>query len=268
MNDDARFKFGKNWLDFSELIDETRIRGAEEKLVSFVGADALRGKTFLDIGSGSGLHSLAALRLGVKQVTAIDLDSQSINATDRVLKKFWTATNYTIEARSVFDLDPARDGTYDIVYSWGVLHHTGNMQTAIEKAGDMVKPGGLLAIALYGKTRFCGIWTKIKRWYVQATPEQQEWAQKLYIRLLGAYILLRGQRLSTHIANYERKRGMNFVHDVRDWIGGYPYESIDPKQLSGIVQPRGFTVLRSTVKRRSGLFGSGNDEYVLIKRKS
>ena len=83
-----------------------------------------------------------------------------------------------------------------------------------------------------------------------------------YIRLFGFYMLLRGKRLSTHIKNYEKKRGMNFYHDVRDWVGGYPYESISPAGLRAIVEPLGFTLVRSNVRRRSGLFGSGNDEYV------
>ena len=266
MTSDARFEFGENWLDFSALIDEPRIRESEAKLVSLLGADALKGKTFLDIGSGSGLHSLAALRLGAGRVLAIDLDPQSVNTTTQVLSKFWPGTNYQIEKRSVFDLDPAKEGVFDIVYSWGVLHHTGEMNRAIRNAAAMVKPGGLLALALYGKTRYCGMWTRIKRWYVGASPQQRERAERLYIRLFGAYILLRGKRLSTHIKNYEKKRGMNFYHDVRDWVGGYPYESVSPVELKALVEPLGFTLLRSNVRRRSGLFGSGNDEYVFAKK--
>jgi 2-polyprenyl-6-hydroxyphenyl methylase/3-demethylubiquinone-9 3-methyltransferase len=265
MSSEARFRFGENWLDFSELINDTKIRESEARLASLVGVEPLKGKTFLDIGSGSGLHSLAALRLGVERVLAVDLDPQSVATTKGVLAKFWNGTNWAVEERSVFDLDPQRAGTYDVVYSWGVLHHTGDMQRAIRKACEMVKPGGLLALALYGKTPYCGMWTRIKRWYVGASPRQRELAEKAYVRLFGAYLLLRGKRLSTHIANYEKKRGMNFIHDVRDWIGGYPYESISPQGLRAIVEPLGFRPLRSNVRRRSGLFGSGNDEYVFVK---
>jgi 2-polyprenyl-6-hydroxyphenyl methylase/3-demethylubiquinone-9 3-methyltransferase len=168
----------------------------------------------------------------------------------------------------VFDLDREQVGDFDIVYSWGVLHHTGEMNRAIEAAAARVRPGGLFAVALYGKTRYCGVWKRIKRWYVNATPSQQAWAERMYVRLFGFYILLRGQRLSTHIANYKKKRGMDFYHDVRDWIGGYPYESIAPQELASLLAPQEFGLIKQNVRKRSGLFGSGNDEYLFSKQGS
>jgi 2-polyprenyl-6-hydroxyphenyl methylase/3-demethylubiquinone-9 3-methyltransferase len=265
---ELRFEFGKNWASFAATLDEAKIREAENRLASMLGADSLKSATFLDIGCGSGLHSLAALRMGAERVWAIDLDANSVGTAQAVLARWWPQHNYRIERKSVFELESALPEQFDIVYSWGVLHHTGEMVRAIRAACRAVKPGGRLAIALYGKTRYCGIWTRIKRWYVQATPEQKKRAEDWYVRLFGAYLLLRGKRLSSHIANYRKKRGMDFHHDVRDWIGGYPYESIRPRELHAIVKPLGFELERQTVKRRSGLFGSGNDEYVFRKTSS
>jgi 2-polyprenyl-6-hydroxyphenyl methylase/3-demethylubiquinone-9 3-methyltransferase len=265
---ELRFEFGKNWASFAATLDEAKIREAENRLASMLGADSLKSATFLDIGCGSGLHSLAALRMGAERVWAIDLDANSVGTAQAVLARWWPQQNYRIERKSVFELESALPEQFDIVYSWGVLHHTGEMVRAIRAACRAVKPGGRLAIALYGKTRYCGIWTRIKRWYVQATPEQKKRAEDWYVRLFGAYLLLRGKRLSSHIANYRKKRGMDFHHDVRDWIGGYPYESIRPRELHAIAKPLGFEHERQTVKRRSGLFGSGNDEYVFRKTSS
>ncbi|VAW84571.1 hypothetical protein MNBD_GAMMA16-519 [hydrothermal vent metagenome] len=265
VNSETRFQFGQNWLDYSVLIDDEKIAQAERRLIKLLGSGALENKTFLDIGCGSGLHSLAALRLGAKQVLAIDLDPKSVATTQAVLNKFWRQNNFTVEQCSVFDLHTTGKGKFDIVYSWGVLHHTGNMVKAIEQASDRVKANGLLALALYGKTRHCERWTKIKYWYINATSEQQAKAERWYVRLFGFYILLRGKRLATHIANYNQKRGMDFYYDVRDWIGGYPYESISPDQLRQILTPRSFSIKKENVRRRSGLFGSGNDEYLFIK---
>lgn len=261
-----RFEFGKNWESYSHLITDERIQKAQERLESLLGTRDLSGKTFLDIGCGSGLHSLAALRLGAKSIVAIDLDPNSVSTTRAVLAKYWNGDNATVRQLSVFDVVKESLGQFDVVYSWGVLHHTGDMNRAIECAASCVKPGGLFAVALYGKTRHCERWKRIKRWYINASPAEQARAEEWYVRLYGFYLLLRGRRLSTHIANYKNKRGMDFYHDVKDWIGGYPYESIAPQELQALLAPLKFEIVKQRVARRSGLFGSGNDEFLLRKQ--
>ena len=257
-----RFEFGENWQSYARLIDEPRIAAAQDKLAALLGSRDLSGRSLLDIGCGSGLHALAALRLGAGEVVAVDLDANSVAATLAVLKRFWQGSVPTVRQVSVFELAREGIGVFDVVYSWGVLHHTGDMNRAIKTAAAHVKQGGLLALALYGKTPYCGLWTKIKRWYVKASPQQQSRAEEIYIKLFAGYLRLRGKRLSDHLAGYEKKRGMDFRHDVRDWIGGYPYESITPRELAKLVEPLGFELVSQNVRKRSGLFGSGNDEYL------
>jgi 2-polyprenyl-6-hydroxyphenyl methylase/3-demethylubiquinone-9 3-methyltransferase len=262
---DERFAFGQNWQSFSGLVDEERLAGAESRLAALLGARTLGGQSFLDIGCGSGLHALAALRLGAERVVAIDIDPLSASTARELLERFWGKANASVITASVLDLESRALGEFDVVYSWGVLHHTGDMARAIRIAARHVRRGGLLALALYGKTPWCGLWTRIKRWYVNAPPERQAWAERLYVRLFGLYLLARGKRLRTHIEQYAReKRGMDFHHDVRDWIGGYPYESIAPGELKQMLG--GFDLVREKSRRRSGLFGSGNDEYLFRKR--
>ena len=264
MSGAERFEFGANWRSFSALVDDERVGAAEARLTSLLGE--VSGKRFLDIGCGSGLHALAALRLGAAAVVAIDLDPACVATARSVLDRYWGKANATVLERSVFDLEGRPLGEFDIVYSWGVLHHTGELARALRVAAAQVKPGGLLALALYGRTRFCGIWKRIKRWYVKAPPERQAWAERLYVRLFGLYLLARGRRLRTHIERYEAKRGMDFHHDVRDWIGGYPYESIAPREVKALLGGLGLELVHEKSRKRSGLFGSGNDEYLFRKR--
>jgi len=71
------FKFGENWASFSKRLNESRIQDAMRSLISLFGEGALNGRSFLDIGCGSGLLSIAAARLGARPVVGMDLDPVS-----------------------------------------------------------------------------------------------------------------------------------------------------------------------------------------------
>jgi SAM-dependent methyltransferase len=163
-------------------------------------------------------------------------------------------------------LDPAflsKLGQFDVVYSWGVLHHTGAMRDAIEKTAQLVTPGGTVALALYRKTALCRFWTLEKRWYCRASEAAQARARSLYVRLLRAAFALTRRDFERYLSSYSSHRGMDFAHDVHDWLGGYPYESIEPDDVDKLLSRFGFQYIRGNVYRGSiGLFGSGCNEYV------
>jgi SAM-dependent methyltransferase len=259
----THFSFGENWASYATTIDEPRIIEAKKALVHLFGSDGLHGKTFIDIGCGSGLHAVAAGRLGAKRIVAIDIDPKAVETTRTVLKDH--APQLTAEAHtlSVFELATEKFGHFDVVYSWGVLHHTGAMREAVASAAGVVKPGGVFALALYHRTRMCGIWRYVKRWYASASPRAQGVARFIYIALLRFRFLATGGDFRSYIANYKSMRGMNFLHNVHDWMGGYPYESISAAEVEELMRSLGFTHLRSfTSPTTFGFFGSGCDEYV------
>lgn len=261
----AHFAFGKNWIDFAEKIDEVVISRAMEDLRRLSGQQRLDGKSFLDIGCGSGLHSLAALRLGASRIHGVDIDPDSVAAAQSTLARFAPGQSCEFKTCSVFDMTPAEFGSFDIVYSWGVLHHTGDMFRAITTAAALVKPEGELYLALYKKTPFCGMWKIIKRWYSRAGSRGQPRARVVYVSLRRLIMRVRGLDFETYVNNYSKARGMNFYNDVHDWLGGYPYESISPKECRRFVSGLGLTLQREFIQRggrfRSGLMGSGCDEY-------
>src|SRR6478672_3721344 len=90
-----RFEFGKNWKKFLSLLNEDKIKSAEQSLISYVGD--VKGKRFLDIGSGSGLFSLAARRLGAI-VYSFDYDPQSVACTRELKQRYFpNDNNWNIE---------------------------------------------------------------------------------------------------------------------------------------------------------------------------
>jgi 2-polyprenyl-6-hydroxyphenyl methylase/3-demethylubiquinone-9 3-methyltransferase len=259
----SHFAFGENWASYAETIDESRIVEAEQALIRLFGADGLRGKTLIDIGCGSGLHAVATGRLGGTRIVAIDIDPVSVETTRKVLKAHAPHLSAEVETLSVFDLTPEKFGHFDVVYSWGVLHHTGALRQAMANAARLVKPEGVFAFALYHRTRMCGLWRHEKRWYASASPRAQNLARTIYVTLLRFRFLATGRNFRSHVANYKSVRGMNFMHDVHDWMGGFPYESISAVEVDELMRSLGFAQVRSfTSPMTFGLFGSGCDEYV------
>lgn len=265
---DTHFAFGKNWASYAQKITRAQIDEAVTGLSRLLGGQRLDGMRFLDIGSGSGLHALAAFELGAAEVVALDIDPDSVATTQAVLALHAPGKTYRVAQHSVFDLTPEKYGTFDVVYSWGVLHHTGDMIRALRAAAALVGEGGQFVFALYRRVWMDWFWRLEKRWYTKASLASQARARAIYIALFRLALRVTGRRFADYVANYHERRGMDFYHDVHDWMGGWPYESILPSEVDSLMGSLGFGPVRVFAAkgliggRRIGFFGSGCDEYV------
>lgn len=260
---ETRFAFGRNWAKFASGVDESVIATAVHSLRTMLGVETLRDRSFVDVGCGSGLFSLAARRLGAT-VLSFDYDPLSVATTARLRER--AAPNdsaWRIEQGSVLDVEYLRRlGTFDIVYSWGVLHHTGAMWDAIRNVTQLLAPNGQLFIALYNdQGRYSRYWTRIKRLY-NTLPSYLRFLVLVpcFVRLRGPMLvrdLLRGHPLRSW-RNYGAERGMSPWYDVVDWVGGYPFEVARPEEIFDYYRARGFQLQRLKTCRG----GRGCNEYV------
>jgi 2-polyprenyl-6-hydroxyphenyl methylase/3-demethylubiquinone-9 3-methyltransferase len=242
---DARFRFGANWADFSRYIDDDRCREARESLAARLGD--LSGRSFLDVGCGSGLFSLAAVQLGAGPVRSFDYDQDSVTTTASLKeRRGGDAGDWAIERGDVLDRGYVSTlGQWDVVYSWGVLHHTGDMRAAWENVACSVAPGGQLFISIYNDQGVRSrAWSIIKRTYHRVPSS---------LRSVFVMFVMGPREALSALAHgplayvrwwrtYKSNRGMSRWHDLVDWVGGYPFEVAKPEDVFDFFHSRGFTL--------------------------
>lgn len=261
-----RFEFGANWAQFLRDLNDERIEAAERSLKTMLGVEHLDGKRFLDIGSGSGLFSLAARRLGAT-VHSFDYDPDSVACTRELRRRYSSGdSEWRVEQGSVLDHGfMERLGRFDIVYSWGVLHHTGAMWNALQGASERVAPGGTLFIAIYddegGHSRR---WAAVKKAYCSSSWLGRSvilgwcflycWGKTMVIDALKGRPFHSWRHYGKGSA-----RGMSAWRDLVDWVGGYPFEVATPAAIVAFHRERGFMLERLTTCR------GGCNEYVFTR---
>ena len=263
--EEKRFEFGQNWHDFIQKnFDAEKVRISKCHILQFMGRSNLEGLTVLDIGCGSGLHSMAMLDAGATRVDGFDYDADSVRASKFVQAQASNPANWTAEQGSVLDdAYVVKLPLYDLVYSWGVLHHTGDVWHAVRNAASRVKPGGLFYIALYSadvqKDPTPEFWLDVKRKYVASG-----W---LWRRLMDGWYVWRFQMnkdprnlplFLRRMREHKKNRGMNIFTDIRDWLGGWPMQFVYDKEATDFVEKLGFKLEKIAT-------GEANTEFLFVR---
>ena len=263
-----RFEFGKNWKYFLTKLNAERIKVAETWLAEMLGSGDLSGKSFLDVGSGSGLMSLAARNMGAS-VTSFDFDDSAVWCTSELKQRYYEADrDWVVHQGSVLDREfLATLGSHDVVYSWGVLHHTGRMWAAIDNSLSLVRNGGLYYIAIYNDHGFWSHFWWLVKWFYHKLPGffRKPYAYTLgfifhFLSLVQKTFQGKGRAKLRGIFKYEQMRGMDLLTDLVDWYGGFPYEFAKYDTLVEYIENKGFRLVNGREAKNAD-----NHELVFVR---
>ncbi|OGI17699.1 MAG: hypothetical protein A3J63_02815 [Candidatus Moranbacteria bacterium RIFCSPHIGHO2_02_FULL_40_12b] len=266
-NNKNHFSFGKNWQSFLKTLDDKRINEAKKSLVNFLGGEEkIKGKTFVDIGCGSGLFSLSAYLIGASKVVSVDVDDFSVTCVKHLKEKQNNPPRWEIIKGSALDENFIKSlGQFDIVYSWGVLHHTGDMHKAFENITLLTHELSQLYLAIYNDNKLffegsSSFWLKVKRLYNKSSRITKRIMEGIYIAYFVCGLASHFINPITYIRNYQSLRGMNFFTDIKDWLGGYPYEYASTETIVNHFKNLDFMCAK-TIPARS----IGCNEFLFIK---
>ena len=256
---EKRFDFGKNWETFSEKLQPENYFNAKKSLAELI--PNIKNKTFLDVGCGSGLFAIAASALGAKKIVGFDFDPQCISTSIKLLNKVsqWdqdvkkNTIEFKVESILNENINPEQ---YDVVYSWGVLHHTGNMYKAFDAIINLVAENGTLVIAIYNKHFTSPVWKAVKYTYVKSP---------IFIKKILVFGTLAIKSLAVIITSgqnpFKKGRGMSYYTDIVDWVGGYPYEYASSDEVVQFFEAYGFK-LKKLIKTKGF---TGCNQFVFEK---
>jgi 2-polyprenyl-3-methyl-5-hydroxy-6-metoxy-1,4-benzoquinol methylase len=266
VNREKRFEFGRNWRQFvdrhysQEAVDVSRAH-----ILDFMKRPDLKGLSVIDIGCGSGIHSMAIFQAGAAAIHSFDYDPTSVEATTIVRDKAGSPPHWSVEQGSALDESYMRTlATYDLVYSWGVLHHTGDVWKAIDLAAERVRPGGLFYIALYSadvqKDPTPEFWLDVKRTYVSSGWLRRRYMDFWYVwRFMMHRNPARIPVVLKRMHDHGKTRGMNMFTDIRDWLGGWPMEFVWDADAIRFCEQRGLALKEIST-------GEANTEFLFERR--
>jgi 2-polyprenyl-3-methyl-5-hydroxy-6-metoxy-1,4-benzoquinol methylase len=211
-----------------EYFDEVEARKykVEPHIPGFAEFDRWAGKRVLEVGCGIGTDSINFARAGA-QLTAVDLSTESINIARQRAEVIGVADRIEFVQANAEELTSAVSGEYDLVYSFGVVHHTPNPDRAMEQIRALIAPQGTLKLMVYHRRS----WKVF--WIVMTQGHGRFWKT--------------GELVATHAEaqtgcpvafNYTRRQGREFVERAGFKVTDVHADHVFPYRIPDYVEHR------------------------------
>ena len=253
-----RFSFGSNW---NEFIDNSITNKSFDRKLKYcinhlsnTFSKSIDKKIFIDIGCGSGLFSLAAIKLNASKVLSFDFDLNSVNTTNKLLslkgvdKEKANSLQHDIRNEIILSNYLNAEQSKKIqkfIYCAGVVHHTGNVYLSMDNVSKLANnKNDEIFISIYNKIPVLTfLWWLEKKIYINVGIWRRL-ALFIWLFAWSSYWILKLQNPIKNIQRYgDNDRGMSFLTDAKDWLGGYPYEPLYKEDVIAFFKKRNFELI-------------------------
>ena len=155
-------------LSYFENIEKHRY-SVEPEIFSFAQFTRFHGQKMLEVGVGAGTDFLQWVRAGTL-AHGIDLTQEALDNTTKRLSLYGlqAAELQVADAENI----PYSDNSFDLVYSWGVIHHSPDTQKCLEEIIRVTKPGGTIKIMVYNRYSFFALYQWLRAALLKGRPFQ------------------------------------------------------------------------------------------------
>jgi len=193
----------------------------------------IEGKRILDAGCGMGVFSVVFGKKGAARVIGIDLSEEGVRRAQRAASHF-NLSNVEFREGNILRL-PYPDGSFDIVWSWGTLHHTAEPLKALEELIRVLKNGGTLFVTLYRSTKLSFLHEGIRK--TLRLAHRRMWpllAKLIALALFPATLFLKRRK--------KARAGENLSDLVLDWYFNPVRHYYRPGEIRQLLEQEGLII--------------------------
>jgi len=229
---------------------------SEKHWAMFYSPEEVQGMAVLDAGCGTGIFSAIFARNGAGRVVGIDISPGSLE-TARGLKEKFNLANVSFERQDMLQL-PFADGTFDIVWAWGTVHHTTDPLRAISELARVLRLGGSIFLAVYKRTKLTWIHEIIRKTLVK-TPKQSWTAlSKIMAFFLSPVVFFFKKREKS-------RKGEKLEELILDWYFVPIRHYYTPEEIRDVLEGKSFEIEKFLPA--SGRFDSSSNFIYKARKK-